>query len=211
MKVFLYFILIMVLVAAFIFVLYTLRLYKHDKNSKMILKYGKKTEKLVSKLLKEVFGGRNLYVNILLPYLRSKGTKYAEIDDLIITKAGIFVIEVKGQKGHITNGSGERWIQQKNYNITEFYNPFMQNETHIQILREILQKENIHSVPIYNIVVFVSNEVTFQYKRNLPLSPEEMIKFIKDKNVNRFLNPVEISNIKKVLKKYAKKKKPNGK
>lgn len=97
-------------------------------------------------------GGRFLF-NIYVPK-KEGGT--SEIDLLLITKEGIFVFENKNYSGWIFGAENQLyWTQtlpcgrggsQKN----KFYNPIMQNKSHIRYLREFLGT----SVPIYSIIVF---------------------------------------------------------
>jgi len=97
-------------------------------------------------------GGRFLF-NIYVP---GKDGRTSEIDLLLITKEGIFVFESKNYSGWIFGSENQLyWTQtlpigrghsQKN----SFYNPIMQNTSHICHLREFLGT----SVPMYSVIVF---------------------------------------------------------
>ena len=96
----------------------------------------------------ERLGGKFLF-NVYLP--KEDGTT-SEIDMLFITDKGIFVIESKNLSGFISGEPDEFWWNQKignNINF-KFYNPIMQNDTHIKVLKEHLPD----NLPIYSIVVF---------------------------------------------------------
>jgi len=96
----------------------------------------------------------------------------AQIDNLLITSKGLYIIEAKNYNGHIFGSEKqENWTMTvkhvnrkksksgKVYTKTHiskhsFYNPIKQNQTHIN---KILKLMEIHKeIPIHNIVVFGS-------------------------------------------------------
>ena len=100
----------------------------------------------------ENLGGKFLF-NLYIPKEKDKIT---EIDVLLINTKGIFVIESKNYSGWIFGDkNSRRWVQmllygygqkQKNY----FYNPILQNKTHIEYLKKIVKLD----IPMYSIIVF---------------------------------------------------------
>ena len=87
-------------------------------------------------------------------YITKKDGKTAEIDALIISGRGIYVIESKNRSGIIYGkGTDARWTQffnqKKKY---PFYNPAMQNEKHIEALKFCLK--DYPDIKYFNIVVF---------------------------------------------------------
>ena len=92
--------------------------------------------------------------------------KTVQIDELIIARSGIYVIEVKNYKGWIFgNINNNYWTQclitgyrgfSEKYRL---YNPIMQNQGHIRCLRNVLS--DFPDVPCHSIVVF-SNEAVFK-------------------------------------------------
>lgn len=88
--------------------------------------------------------------NVYLPY---KG-KTSEIDIILITEKGIYVIESKNYSGWIF-GSVEQnyWTQSLNqYTKYRFYNPIIQNRTHITALSEYLKinRSFFHSYIVFS-------------------------------------------------------------
>jgi len=78
---------------------------------------------------------------------------FHNIDLVVATRVGIIVFEVKDFSGWIYGkGNQTKWTQVLAYGNEKyrFYNPLMQNNTHIKQLRQKL-KEN---VPFYSVVVF---------------------------------------------------------
>ena len=76
-------------------------------------------------------------VNLYIPY---KGRK-TELDVIMIHEKGIFVFESKNYSGWIFGSADQqKWTQCfPNKEKHQFYNPIMQNHTHIKALSEYLQ------------------------------------------------------------------------
>lgn len=97
--------------------------------------------------------GAKFLFNLYIPKANGETT---EIDVLMICSKGIFVFESKNFSGWIFgNESQKYWYQTlpagryKSYNES-FYNPIMQNRSHIKHLRAFLNKQ----VPMQSIIVF---------------------------------------------------------
>lgn len=73
-----------------------------------------------------------------------------QIDHIIVSPYGVFVIESKGYKGWITGGeNSEYWTQTIFNSKYQFYNPIRQNAGHVRFLRHLL-----NPVTFIPIVVF---------------------------------------------------------
>lgn len=71
--------------------------------------------------------------------------KSSEIDHIVLKKTGIFVIETKNYSGQIYGGENElNWTQTLSYGKVKnsFYNPILQNRTHIYQLSKILERND---------------------------------------------------------------------
>ena len=89
----------------------------------------------------------NLYVN-------TYQNNYSQIDLVVATKVGLIVFEVKEYSGWIFGTGYQRhWTQVLNFGREKyrFYNPILQNHTHINQLKKKLPLEN---VPYFSIIVF---------------------------------------------------------
>ena len=66
--------------------------------------------------------------------------RYRQIDHVVVSTRGIFVIETKAHKGHI-QGSEEAqyWQQRFLMSARSFYNPLLQNASHIRSLRRAVR------------------------------------------------------------------------
>lgn len=89
-----------------------------------------------------------------------------EIDNLVVTKGGIFIIETKNWKGEITgNLNDKNWTKTKKYNYTKFTydydiqsleNPIQENDRHLNNFSNIWKKvcNDIDIPKITPIVIF---------------------------------------------------------
>lgn len=95
--------------------------------------------------------------NIMLPTVY--GT--TQIDHIVVSVYGIFVIETKNYKGWITGGvNSEQWTKNVYGNKYLFRNPLKQNYAHIKALQEIID------VPedMYISIVAFSSKATIKVK-----------------------------------------------
>lgn len=100
---------------------------------------------LVKKLPQDSY---QLFKNVTLP----TGDGTTQIDHILLSAYGIFVIETKNMKGWIF-GSERRakWTQQIYRHKTSFQNPLHQNYKHTETLQRLLNlpKDAVHSVVIF--------------------------------------------------------------
>lgn len=85
-------------------------------------------------------------------YVPKRGGGTSEIDVLFVTRKGVFVIESKNYSGWIFGSEGQRYwtAVQKGGRKDRFYNPVMQNASHVKWLREFLAD----GTPLFPIVAF---------------------------------------------------------
>ena len=123
---------------------------------------GRAGERRVGRKL-NFFGGRGknypTYHNVTLK--TPDGT--TQIDHVLISPYGIFVVETKNLKGWIFGGENQRqWTQTIYKNKYKFQNPIFQNYKHVKALETLLNAD-IHT--IFNIVVFVGRS---KFKTAMP-------------------------------------------
>lgn len=101
----------------------------------------------------------HLIKNVMLP--TEEGT--TQIDHIIISIYGIFVVETKNMKGWIFGNASQRFWTQKIYNHSnKFQNPLHQNYKHVKTLEQLLElKDN----QVYSLVVFVGDST---FKTEMP-------------------------------------------
>lgn len=125
--------------------------YQITKTPYSSVKYdlGKYGEYLTYKCLRhfENNGGKFLF-NIYIPKENNETT---EIDVLLICSKGLFVFESKNYSGWILgNETQKNWTQIIYDNKYCFYNPIMQNTSHIKHLKNLVGE----NVPMWSIIVF---------------------------------------------------------
>ncbi|WP_294065602.1 NERD domain-containing protein [uncultured Fusobacterium sp.] len=87
-------------------------------------------------------------------YLSNNGMT-TQIDHIVISIYGIFVIETKNYKGQIYgNDNSEHWTENFYGKTYKFYNPIKQNHSHIKVLQKLLR---IPFDTLISVVVFSNN------------------------------------------------------
>ena len=112
---------------------------------------GKAGEKAVARCLKLLPEEEYKVINdLMLP--TTYGT--TQLDHVVISRFGIFVIETKNYRGFIYGGENtEKWTQNIWGNKYSMLNPIRQNNTHVKALEYHLKKLNIDCY-IHSIVAF---------------------------------------------------------
>jgi hypothetical protein len=130
--------------------------YQITKNPYSSVKFdkGKYAEYLTYESLRhfENDGGKFLF-NVFIP---TKNNRTTEIDVLLISSKGLFIFECKNYSGWIFGHEAQsNWTQtlpkgRGNCHKEYFYNPIMQNASHIRHLKNIVGK----NAPMRSIIVF---------------------------------------------------------
>lgn len=89
--------------------------------------------------------------DILIPY-KNWNLDYSQIDYVVTSIYGIFVIEAKNYKGVISDDENGEWYQ----NDKPIKNPIKQNERHINAIKDLLLKHGYKNLLFYNIVTLNS-------------------------------------------------------
>ncbi|KGJ95871.1 nuclease-related domain-containing protein [Colwellia psychrerythraea] len=135
----------------------------------------------------------HLIKNVTLPtFTDGKEQGTTQIDHIIVSKYGIFVLETKNMKGWIFGSANQKqWTQQIFKHKSKFQNPLHQNYKHIKTLEVCLR---IKSDAIFSVIIFIGDS-TFKTKM-----PENVrfarggINFIKSKT-DVIFNAEEVTNI----------------
>jgi restriction system protein len=130
----------------------------------------------------------HLIKNVTLP--TDDGT--TQIDHIIVSKYGIFVVETKNMKGWIFGSANQKqWTQQIFKHKSKFQNPLHQNYKHVKTLEACL---NAKKNSIFSVIIFIGNST---FKTNMPENVRFArggIEYIKSK-VDIVFNDKEIGNI----------------
>ena len=144
---------ITVLILVIILVVY-LRLNR----TKLLGKWG---EKKVSLLLGLLGNGYKVFNDVII----RNGNWTSQIDHLIISHYGLFVIETKNYKGWIFGSeTASQWTQNIYGKKNRFMNPIHQNYAHVKAIEALLSQE-YPLLPIFPIVAF-SSEATLKFDTN---------------------------------------------
>lgn len=101
-------------------------------------KKGRLGERKVARVLKKLRRKDYIVLNDLL--IESSSEHTSQIDHVIVSTRGIFVIETKSHVGRISgNEHSQYWTQRLWMQTRSFYNPLLQNESHIKALRRHLR------------------------------------------------------------------------
>ncbi|CAK8719200.1 MAG: Topoisomerase DNA binding C4 zinc finger [Candidatus Electronema aureum] len=113
------------------------------------------------------------FSNLLLP--TTNGT--TQIDHVVVSPYGIFVIETKNMQGMISGGRQERsWTQQIGAYVNSFQNPLHQNYKHTKTFHELL---GINEKYIFSLIVFAGNCCFETEMPDNVVLRDEFISFIK--------------------------------
>lgn len=133
-----------------------------------------------------------IYTPIKNVTLFLKDGSTTQIDHILVSKYGIFVIETKNMKGWIFGGEHQKeWTQQIFKDKYSFQNPLRQNYRHLKALEEILE---VPPTALTSVIAFVG-ECTF--KTTMPenvFRGMSYTKYIKSFDQER-LNPLQIRQI----------------
>lgn len=117
----------------------------------------------------------HLLKNITLP-IEDGST---QVDHIIVSQYGVFVIETKNRKGWIFGGKRQRmWTQQIYKYSNKFQNPLHQNYKHTKTLAALLE---IDEASIFSVIVFTGS---CTFKTPMPdnvIKASGLIRFIKSK------------------------------
>jgi len=115
--------------------------------------------------------------------------KSTQIDNILITTKGIYVIENKNFTGLMVVNEKNEWIQclgDNKYYLS--YNPYFQNRRHINFL---IKKLNLESKYFNSLIVLgynVKKNIKLQFDDCVVLNIQELIQYI----INDFLNKDDI-------------------
>ena len=137
--------------------------------------------KLLNKISSEI---PDSYVinNVTIPSGRDRNgnNRTTEIDHILFTKSGLFVIETKSRTGTIYgNEEDDDWSQTLGkYDEIEhtFFNPVKQNDIHIRVLRRLLR---IDDLICFSCIVFEDGDIS-NVESDLVIYPDDLEDFILD-------------------------------
>lgn len=147
-------------------------------------------------LLAKLFFDKNKYhlvKNVTLP--AEDGT--TQIDHIIVSRYGIFVVETKNLKGWIFGSENQpMWTQKIYKHSNKFQNPLRQNYKHLKTLESVL---GCGLDKLFSVIVFVGDST---FKTPMPDNVTYgfgYIRFIKSK-INQILDDNQVREILEIIK-----------
>jgi len=164
---------------------------------------GQKGEADVIVLLNEALDNSHYILNDFIVKLSGKS---AQIDHLVVSPKGIFVIETKNWRGHIEGDEKDdfwRQKKEKDQSDVRISNPVIQNQRHIDVLTGFLKRAGINWPDIFGIIVFRSTKTTHYITGgSMPvLYPREAAAYIARYKAQRTYGEDEITAVLNLLMK----------
>ena len=101
----------------------------------------------------------HLIKNVTLP----TGNGTTQIDHIIVSVFGVFVVETKNMKGWIFGNPNQKtWTQKIYRHSSKFQNPLHQNYKHVKTLESLL---GLNEKQVHSVIVFVGNS---KFKTEMP-------------------------------------------
>lgn len=123
----------------------------HTARARHITTFQNSSEELVSRVLQSEFGPPDYHLLNHVTIRMSDGT--TQVDHILISRFGVFVIETKDYRGWIfANATQDTWTQVLYRARFKFQNPIFQNKRHVravQNLLDFLPPEAIRSVIVF--------------------------------------------------------------
>lgn len=123
-----------------------------------------------------------------------------QIDHIVISPYGIFVVETKNYAGWIFGNQDDKfWMQTFHNKKNRFYNPIWQNKGHVHALKELLK--DYKNLKYYPIIAFTRRCELREIKSDtLVIYDTEISNVILRRNKEIFLSNSEVINIYNILK-----------
>lgn len=164
----------------------------------IILKYlkpkikGKYGEAKISLKLKRLSSKKYKVINDVLIRNLSRSS---QIDHIVISNYGVFVIESKHYKGWIFgHESSSYWTQTLYKKKYKFRNPILQNWGHINTLKTVLSE--FLFIPYYPIVVFTGNAKLKKITSEVPvIEANKLIRYISKYSTTEYISNEDVDQI----------------
>lgn len=132
-------------------------------------------ERVVISKLKRLGNNYKIFNDI---YIHNAEGNTVQIDHIVLSKFGLFVIETKNFKGWVFgNDFSEKWTVQIYKSKRKFPSPIRQNYSHVKALQDLLES---NEVPIVPIVCFTNNAtIKSEFKSNIVITTSQLKKAIK--------------------------------
>lgn len=164
---------------------------------------GRVGERMVSKILRKLPRRKYRLLNDIMLKTHGGNISMTQIDHVLVSVYGIFVVETKNYKGLIFGSEKAAHWQQNIYGHRyQSVNPVKQNYGHIKALSYVLHEEGWRNVPFYSVVAYSDAA-----KLNITASHAEVVNFshllatIKELSYQECMTLQQVKEIRKLFKK----------
>lgn len=153
---------------------------------------GKIGEAKISVVLNLLNSNKYIVLNNVLITDKSRSS---QIDHIVISNYGVFVIETKNYKGWIFgHESSNYWTQTLYKNKYKFRNPIMQNWGHIKTLQTVLSEFDF--IQYYPIIVFTGNATLKRITSKVPvIKTHKLLAYIRKNSTTECLSNEDVNQV----------------
>lgn len=152
------------------------------------LSRGEKGEEIVQEAFKALSFPYYLINNLVL---EDKKNFTHQIDHIVITQKGIYVIETKNYYGEIsTNANDSIWLRRIKDKVDTFGNPIHQNQSHIRAIKDLIGNKYEY----ISLVVFVRNNAPYMPDDNV-INLDDLMLFMNEYPTNSHITLEEMKKI----------------
>jgi len=125
------------------------------------------------------------------------GEKWAQIDHVLVSPAGVWCVETKSHLGMVLGKEGEKnWTQVKHSESgrrykKKLYNPIRQNATHCKVLGQYLDEQLGVRPPVKSVVVFTAARLQLEVTTPV-VRPEELSQTILSGDAEATTTPEQV-------------------
>ena len=151
-----------------------------------------------------IIDGSHVINSVTIPSGKDKNgvQRTIEIDHILFTRSGLFVIETKSRAGRIYGDiDDDNWYQVLGrYDNIEhkFYNPIKQNNTHIRVLKRLLRNDNLKC---FSLIVFEDGNIR-GIDSDQVITKDELNKKIKESIGNQVYSQQDVDGFYTRIKYY---------
>jgi hypothetical protein len=170
---------------------------RQNRDEERSLAHGLRGEAEVTRILSSALGNDTYVFNDLT--LRH-GRRTSQIDHLVLSPNGLFVLETKNWRGVITGDETQpRWSQARNpgERPVSVSNPVIQNRRHVETLCAWLKARGIPGLPVHSLILSTRPAAVFRVDhQTVPiLAPSQAAQYITDCRLDRPLTESDLDPV----------------
>ena len=164
----------------------------------------KRNKMFIIRVLDAAFGKGKILKAVRIPVRTNSGlAEPATADALMVTRAGIIIINIFGAAGKLDNPQNAPWrLLDKSGRVTTYENPFKKNQYMIEVLKKILRKDGFHNITFHSLVIIANSDgVLPKYTYRDMISEKNILEEIKSITIEKQLSFTEIQDVQATVRK----------